>query len=278
MTHQYVKTMIASFEKWFNELKKATRECLEKHKISIKQIADALTSLPADDIEEHKLFLERHMSTLYQAPDHFQLFGTLNLNWNYLSYQLLDHLIREFDLDTKNDMESYKQDLQMFREKTLLAVFCETQKKKWIKPSPEFEEVVARVEWPQNVTLEVVEQFRQAFASHYNLRECAIMLAAIQTGCFIITWFIPASILNKLKKNIPEHILKQYSVVDLEIAGVCIFSNKKVKMKSTKVQNPTYYVREYENLICCSMHCCSIISGPDYWPTNSRGPVRLYGH
>lgn len=229
MTHEYVKTMIASFEKWFNELKKATRECLEKCNISINQIADALTSLPADDINDHKLFLESHLSTLYQAPDHSQLFGTLNLNWNYLSYQLLDHLIKEFDLDTKNDMETYKQDLQMFREKTSLTVFCQTQKKKWAKPSPEFKEVVAKFEWPQNVTLEVVEQFRQAYANHYNLRECAIMLAAIRPGSFIITWYIPVSIVKKLKEDIPECIFKKYSVVNLEIAGVCFFPTKKVR-------------------------------------------------
>ena len=228
MTHQYVQTMIASFEKWFNELKKATRECLEKCNISINQIADALTSLPADDVEEHKVFLESHISVLYQAPDHSQLFGTLSLNWNYLSYQLLDHLIKEFDLDTRNDMESYKQDLQMFREKTPLSTFCDTQKKKWVKPSPEFKEVVVKFNWPQNVTLEVVEQFRQAYANHYNLRECAIMLAAIRSGSFIVTWYIPESIVYKLKGDLPESLFKKYLVMNLEIAGICMFSTKKV--------------------------------------------------
>ena len=65
MTSRYVQAKIRRFEKRFNELKKATRLSLEKRKISVKQVADALTSLSADDFDEHKQFLESHLSVLY---------------------------------------------------------------------------------------------------------------------------------------------------------------------------------------------------------------------
>ena len=42
-------------------MKRAEINCLEKRKVSVKQVADTLMDLPADDIEEHKHFLESHL-------------------------------------------------------------------------------------------------------------------------------------------------------------------------------------------------------------------------
>ena len=228
MTLRYVQAKIRKFEKRFNKLKASTRVCLEKHKIAIKKIASTLTALSADDMEEHKQFFKENLTALYQAPDHSQLFGALDLNWNYLTYQLLEYLIKEFGLEVGSEMEAYKKDLRQFREKTPLTLFCQAQKKRRVKPSEEFQEVVAEFDWPSEVTLEVVEQFRQEYAYHYNLRECAMMLAVVRRGSFIATWFIPESIVKKMKEDIPNRIMKKYFVVNLDVAGVRVYPEKKV--------------------------------------------------
>ena len=189
----------------------------------VTQVVDALTSLPADEVDEHKLFLKSHLHILCGASDLFELFGALSFNWNYLSYQLLDYLIREFDLDVKADMEAYRKDLQQFRESTPLTLFCRTQKRRHVDPPSQFQEVVAKFNWPDNVTLEVVEQFRQEYAWNYKLRECAMMLAEIRCGSFIVSWFIPKAIVEKLKANIPRALLKKHSVIRLEIAKACVY-------------------------------------------------------
>ena len=231
MTSKDVKKKITQLEKRFKKLKKATRVCLERRKIPIKQIVDALTELPADDKDEHKLFLKRHLAALYNKSDHCELFGNLNvLNWNYLSYHLLEHLIKEFDLEVKNDMEAYKTATQQFREETLLTLFCQTQTKRHIKPSQGFQEMVAEFHWPDTVTLEVVEQFRQEYAYHYGLRECAMMIAEVRPGSFVITWLIPESIVGKLKVKIPRNILSKHSVTKLEISGACVYNFKVSKI------------------------------------------------
>ncbi|CAI8024815.1 hypothetical protein GBAR_LOCUS14380, partial [Geodia barretti] len=210
MTTQYVQAKIRRFEKRFNDLKKAARGCLEKRKISVKQVVDALTSMPADDIEEHELFLKDNLSDLYQSFDISELIGKLSLlQWNYLSYQLLDYLIKEFGLEVGREMEAYKLDLQRFRQKTPLALFCQCQKRRRRKPSEEFKEMVAEFDWPHEVTLEVVEQFRQEYAYHNKLRDCAMIVAEIRPGSFVITWFIPESIVKKLREDIPHRILKK---------------------------------------------------------------------
>ena len=224
MTIQYVQAKIKQFEKRFNALKKSSRECLEKLKVPVQRVADALTSLPADDEAEHKQFLESHLSVIYQAPDHSELFGTMNFHWNYQNPQLLDHLVREFDLEgIRGEMKTYKDDLQQFRKKTPLKLFCLSQKKRRIKPPHEFCEMVTEFNWPDDVMLETVEEFRQEYAYHYRLHECAMMLAVVFFGSFIVTWVIPASIVKKLKENVPKGILYNYSVTKLEITGECVY-------------------------------------------------------
>ena len=153
MSSQNVKEKITELEKRFNELKKACRECLEKCKITVRRVTDALTGLPAD---EHKQFIESHLHTLRQSSDHYELIGMMSYTMNYLSYQLLDCIVDGFKLEIKNDMETYKKDLKHFREETPLAFFA---KHRQIRPSLQFRENVVEFDWPNDVTLEVVEQF-----------------------------------------------------------------------------------------------------------------------
>ena len=246
MTSRDIKAKIGEFEKKFNDMKKATRECLEKHNVAVKRVADALTSLPADDVDEHKQFLEEHVTVIYHALDHSELFGIMSFNWNYLSHQLLDYLIKEFDLnEVKGEMEAYKGDLLQFREETPLTLFCQTQKKKRINPRQEFQQVVAEFDWPEEVTLEVVEQFRQEYAYSYRLRDCAMMVAGIRRKCFIVTWFIPESIVDKLTKKVPRAILRKHSVTKLKIAGKCVYRLRKQVSQSIYI-----YSHNYEEFLC----------------------------
>ena len=239
MTIRYVQAKIRQFEKRFNELKRACRACLVKSKITVKHVVDALTDLPADDVDEHKQFIESHLEVLYQSSNHDVLFGTLSFNiMNYLSPQLLEHIADELKLGIKNEMEAYKDDLQKFRKKTPLTLFCRTQKRR-IELSPELQEVVAKFDWPHDVTLEIVEQFRQEYACHYKLREYAMVLAKACPNCYIITWYIPQSIVERLRANVPRPILKKYDVTKLEIAGSCVY---RLRNKPQEVNNDYEYM------------------------------------
>ena len=178
-----VKKMIRDLQHRFDILKYGIRECLEKHQIPVSKVADVLTTLTPDDDEHHKMFLESHIRELYAAVNHSELFGTMNFHWNYLDPSLLEHLVRNLHLEEfKTEMEVYKSDLRQFRMKTPLTLFCRTQKRKRIKPSSDFQEMVAEFDWPDDVTLEVVEQFRQEYASHYNLHLCAMMIVQVCPG------------------------------------------------------------------------------------------------
>ena len=222
----------------FNQLKRACKKGLQEKNTPVVDVVDALTNLPADDVDEHKQFLESRLSVLYQANDHNELIGHLSFSMNYLSYHLLDYVASEFDLkEVIVQMEDYKAELQQFRKRTPLTLFCKSQKRH-VEPLPTFKKLVAKIRWPNNedITLEHVEQFRQRYAYHYNLRDCAMMLVQVRGNSFIVTWFIPESIVDKLmKQQIPIHILMEYFVYKLEIAGVCVYRYHKNLLHS-KVQ------------------------------------------
>ena len=225
---QQIKEEIRQFEGRFNKLKRECRESLQKKRVHVSEVVDALTDLPADDIDEHKQFLESNISVYYQANDHAELIGQLSFNMNYLSYHLLDYMANTFQLDeVKGKMNTYKSDLRQFRMQTSLTLFCRAQKRRRIRLTAEFREMVAEFDWPEDVTLEVVEQFREEYTSKHNLRECAMMVAQVRPGSFIVTWFIPESVVEKLKGKVPRAILKKYSVIKLEIAGSCVYRLRK---------------------------------------------------
>ena len=219
-----VKAKIEKFEQRFNTLKTTTRKGLESSRMDVKVVVECLTNLPADDMPEHKVFLKENMNDMSQAEDLFKLFLLLNLYWNYLAYHLLEHLIKKLSVEeVKGKMKEYTSDLQQFMWDTPLKVFCQTQKKRAMTLPKGFDKMVAEFKWPENVTLGVVEEFRQQYAFHYKLRECAMMLITIRRCSFIVVWYIPKSIVQQLIKEVAKDVLSKYSVTKLEVAGVCVY-------------------------------------------------------
>ena len=227
-----VERMIDELEDGFDNLKNAIRECLERQRVLVSKVADVLTSLSPDDDEQHKLFTGSHVTALYRAANISEQFGIMNPHWNYLDPSLLGHLVKKFRLEVmKRHIEGYKSGLKQFRKKTPFNIFCQTQRRKR-RPQEDFKKMVVEFDWPANVTLEDVEQFRQEYASEYSLHECAMMIAHIWSCSYIITWFIPESVVEKLKEKVPREILKKYCVTKLEIAGTCVYRSRKAQKVS----------------------------------------------
>ena len=227
VTKEQVMVTIEVLKKKFNGLKKATWECLEKHKVPIQDVAAALTSLSPDDDQCHKMFLESHIKVFATAVNNSEHFITMNFHWNYLDPSLLNHLVTELELvEVKPDTTTYQSELQQFRMKTPLNLFCQMQRRKNVKLSPQYRKMVAEFDWPNDVTLEVVEQFRQEYASHYKLHKFAMMMADVRPSLFIITWLITESVAEKLKVKVPVQILRKYIITTLTVAGICVYGDK----------------------------------------------------
>ena len=178
-----VKRRIMELDEKFNTLKNNIKKYLEKKRVPVDQVADVLMSLLPDDDDRHKMFTESDVSDLFKADNISTQFGIMNPHWNYLDPSLLDHLVRRFDLEeVKGEMETYKCDLGQFRKKTPLTLFCLAQKRKRVRLSPDFQEVIVEFDWRNDVMLEDVEQFRQEYASHYGLHQFTMMVAQVRPG------------------------------------------------------------------------------------------------
>ena len=267
---EVVRREIGVFEGKFNAMKMATIQCLERFRISVMCVVYTLTSLRADGMGEHKIFLERYCDNLSRSPNHWMLFGSLNLHcWNYLTYHLLDHLVVELSrnyqyltdvngktmkqsltdaeiktmeqlfIDIIGKMEQYKTDLKCFRTRTPLWLFCEAQEDEIDEPPPKFRKVVVKHNWSdrtRSATLEDVEKFRQCYLRHYNLRDCAMMLNSIIPGTFTVTWFVPLSVVEVLKKERPIKVLKEFDVIRIEVAGSCVYEAPVLRHVSLVIQ------------------------------------------
>ena len=139
-----VKASIGAFEKRFDHLKKVAIKLLQKYDVEVKEVVYELSTLSADEKAEHKVYLKENLKDLKKCDDHWELFGSLNLYWNYLSYHLLDHLIKQLPSlkDMEGEMELYKGDLQVFRVGTPLELFRKTQREH-IEPPAGFSKIVA---------------------------------------------------------------------------------------------------------------------------------------
>ena len=128
--------------------------------------------------------------------------------------------------EVQKDMADYKTILRLFIEKTPLTLFCTTQHKRRTKLSPDFKEIVAHFHLPDSAVLNTVELFRQEYSFHYNLQDSAMMFAKVALGSFCITWFVPESIITRLKDDIPQQILKNHCVIKLEIDGEMLYTQE----------------------------------------------------
>ena len=243
-----VKAEIKGFRKRFKSIKQSTIRCLEKCCIAVMTVAYMLTEIRA--VEQHKVFLEKKQEQLSASKNHWELFGKLNLYWNYLAYDLLDQLIEELTEEVNSfraiseDMVGYKSDLRKFRKRTRLRLFCQAQNGSTAgeEPPPGFKRVVVKHKWPKGVTLEYVETFRRRYARKYNLKECALMLGSIIEGSFTVTWFVPVTIVEVLRNGRPLQVYEEFEVSSVEIAGVCVYQCQ-VSCRST-------VILEYKYIFC----------------------------
>ena len=199
------------------------------------------------------MFLESKIDDFYESRSLHALFSKLDLYWNYLNYDLLDHLIKNFKVsDVEAEMERFKSDLRKFRLMAPLNLFCNTQKKRHHEIPAGFKEMVAKFKWPKHVTLDVVERFREEFACGYRLRECAMMVVSILPGSFSITFHIPEFVVGRLSSvsELPKELLIKYNVQSLMVDGNKVFEIQEVKCLFINHNN--YCVISESSVVCLS--------------------------
>ena len=218
-----------------------------------------------------RVFLKENHKALRQCEDHLELFGSLNFYWNYLAPDLLDHLItglakkHDWFQTVAGEMAVYWKVLEEFKKGTTLMLFVEADPYTLDEDHPPgFRKMVVKFDWPETATLEDVEKFRRRHASSYDLQTCVMMLNSITTGSFTVTWFIPVSVVEMLRKKRALTVFKEFSVTRLEIhtsTQICVYQTTPPRTVSIYIVVSEYLLTAggsylYQSqLRLCSHHC-----------------------
>lgn len=217
-------------KKKFDELRDETLQLFEKGHILVKRVVYELTSLKVGEDSESDLFLMSNLKDLEECNEFMKIFSRLNRHWNYLSPQLLYHLIEKFHskTDVQKDKEVYDEQLHEFFKRTLLEHFCNVDEQH--KEPPEgFSMIVAKFNenhTPRDLTLQRVDDFRNKYTRTYRLRDFSLMLfSRIKENSYLISFMVPHSVIQVLTKPsyFSQQICKDFGVTKILFDDNCIY-------------------------------------------------------
>ena len=85
------------------------------NEISTEKLLETLTELPIEVSKECKRYLEEKLPELEKAESISHLLLRLNIEYCFIDYGLIEHLIEELgSQDLRGKMQSYKEELERF--------------------------------------------------------------------------------------------------------------------------------------------------------------------
>ena len=212
----------------FEALIHSTWDVLKQEQVDVSQLCHTISILPIMIKGEHKKFLLDNLPQLCNARNIDEALCLLNLYMDYLNYSLLEHIITKHgNTVLQQKMVEYVADLQSFRRRTPLHVFCKIQPWRYTEIPPYFKSLVLKQgKATPTSTLEDIEYFRQQFARQYSLSDITLMVASITPGSVVITWLIPSSIVDEVKKEITNgnaEFFRENEVTQVTVDGTTLY-------------------------------------------------------
>ena len=226
------KKRIEDLEEKYLALVEKTQTEVMKQNPKIATFCTKITLLPTSLKDEHQQYIKDNLPQLYRADSIPEIFGLLNLYWNYLHYGLLQRIIEVYgSKDTKKLMKSYIRDVESFQQETTLAMFWEANPKQKSPKQVEgkiVEALTSHVKLTSSSLLTSVEELRQEFAREFLLLDVAIVIKKILPGSVIIVWLMPAKgaiTLRNLVKEGKVEFFKQHHIFKLQVDDDIIYSS-----------------------------------------------------
>ena len=181
--------------------------------------------------DQHRKFIEHYLMKLEPGVTVGDLLCRLNLYWNFLNYNLLQHLVDMFgDEQLKHDMEDYVEALKVFRANTKLCDFIDNWPIRGQKP-PKADlcklviKMVMDKKW-EECTLEDVEMFEETLTHKFLLPDFVLHLGEAEKGCVCLTWYVPTPIAKMLQEDLPNietEFFKTHGIERVTIDGADCF-------------------------------------------------------
>ena len=239
---QSIKQHVKHLQDRFVHLAYCTYKALVDQGINVHDVHAWLTSLDVFRQREHQEFIKDHLTNIDQETHLNSLWARLGIYWNFLNFDLLEHLVSGFGSeDLKQKMESYKCDLQSFRKATRICDFINCWPER-VEPPPECElqEFVAKVGccW-ENCTLEDLDMLEGVITRKFFLPRSVLQLKEIKPGSIAITWLIPVSFVMGLQETIEStniEFFMEHKIESITTAGHECYPSLKTNKHSSYMQ------------------------------------------
>ena len=206
LDEQSVEQRMKELEESFSDLVDQAYKALLEGRVNkdVHSFRSIFLSLNVSRKYLHQKFIQDNLK-IDEETTFDDLWTKLAFYWNFLNFDLLEHVINKFRIENlKHKMESYKDELQSFRKATRLCVFVNC----WplngeMPPETEFREFVTKIklDW-ENCTLEDIETKKRVFIRKFLLPEYALQPGEIKKGCIAITWLVPKQFINCLQEAV----------------------------------------------------------------------------
>ena len=187
---------------------------LTEKRVPVEKFFNSLTMLPFAFRKEYESTIQRMLpattedsiDTSIVSAKHFH---QLNPLFVFIDYNLLKHIISEYELSTmlNKDMSKYVDDVKIFMKETTVADLMEH----W--PGHEvprlnrlYSKMIAKFNGdPQTYTLENVDKFRRRLCSYVRLSEFVCGLVSFEPSeSFFAVWIFPTAIAPQLTEAISK--------------------------------------------------------------------------
>lgn len=181
-----------------------------------------ITSLPANIVEPHREFLREYNEAFQECTSISGVFTHLNTHWDYLNYDMLEHIISEFSLHSLDEqLQDFKEHRDQFLDDTSLKQFNEAEgDERYMAPPKGFKKWAMVSKLLPSTSMKRIEMFRRKFAYQHSLRECAIILSGVKLSSVIIIMLVPESVVVTSTDKVLFH---KHSIVYVKQNGIIIY-------------------------------------------------------
>ena len=265
-----VERRIKLLTKWFERLRKETLEQIKDDGVAVSDLCDEVSSLNALAIDKSiKTFVKDIMKLLSDSDTHELVFRYLNTYWSYLSYHLLEKLIRDYEMDDlEKKMEEFKAEVMEFMEETPVKVYAAAQITDVETPNG-FVKFVSYHKYPKHSLLKCVEDIRRKFGTQYKFEEYALMLSTALPQSIEIVWFIPESVVQhvvQVTSTVETATFRKLMLMKIECNGKTIYEDDLTTNVKVKAGSPSRVRKNMYSLSPCRREKMCSIQVPQVLP------------
>lgn len=183
----------------FGSLVIRTRDSVEG-RIPIVKFVGGILALgayePAPEEQDQSL-LNEHKEEIKRAKTISEIFVILDAYWNYLTYEILEYIIKHFGDDSdKERLKSYNADLHKFCKRRIFELPPESSNDSTL--SPKQEKFMIKLNVNKDITYQQLLQIRGRIAKILRVTLAALVFSRVDEGCLQLTFLIPKFLVQEI--------------------------------------------------------------------------------